>query len=114
LTFAPAPDVLRRHAVGVTGVATPSAFEDRLSLSVRFLGVPALRALARGVARVDFHHRNTGSLGFVLDVAAELMEGPAAQAAAHRAAQPCPSADALQVLEGYRAVGAFGTLHQFL
>jgi hypothetical protein len=43
---------------------------------------------------------------------AELMEGPTAQAAAHRAGKPCPSADALEILEGYRTVGAFGTLYQ--
>lgn len=90
------------------------ALEHRLGPPVRALGVPAPRALARGVARVHFHHRHAGSLGLVLHVKAELMEGPTAQAAAHRALEPCPAADALENLEGYRTAGAFGTPHQRL
>jgi hypothetical protein len=42
------------------------------------------------------------------------MGGPTAQAATHRALEPCPAADALENLEGYRTAGAFGTLHQRL
>src|SRR5574337_263696 len=100
LTLAPAADVLRRHAVGEAAVAALRAFELRLGASVLLVDVPALRALARGIARVDENDGHTGAFGLVADEQSQLVEGPASQAAAQRAVEPCPPADAREVLKG--------------
>lgn len=75
---------------------TPAS-ETRPGVAISLVDVRATRALARCVSRFPFHHRHSGSPGLVRDVDAELMEGPAAQAAAHRVVEPCPSADSLKV-----------------
>ena len=111
----PACDVAGRDVVSVAAMAALDATKRRLGATVSLAGVPAARALAGGVARVDVGvDGHAGELSFIDDQLLELPERPRVQCAALRPSSPDPPADAFEVLEGDPAAGAFGPAHKLL
>jgi hypothetical protein len=109
----PGPDIPSRVEIGIRGVAAMVADKYRLAFSVGFLAVPTGRTGAAGVAWVYEQDRNPCQRRLIGDKAAELPKGPSGVTTALDFANRCPPlANARQVFEGKRRVGAFGLQHQ--
>ena len=67
-------NVLSSDCIGMTSAATRHTTKGGLIRTIRPARRVAGRTAARGVARIDQHHGNTGPLCFVADKAAELVE----------------------------------------
>lgn len=96
----PARDVSSSVVVGVQREAALTTAEYRLARPVGFVGVPALRTLATGVARVNVHNADTRKPRFVLNLCSEVVERPGVQRRTLTTPSPYPLAYALQVLKG--------------
>ncbi len=111
----PARDVAGRDVVGVALVAALDAAEPGLRGSVLLAGVPAAGAASGSVARIDVGgDGDPVELGLVDGHLLELGERPGVQCAALRPFSPDPPADALEILEGDPAAGAFGPAHKLV
>ncbi len=85
----------------------PDAKEGRLIHSVPLVDIAANGALARRVAGIDAHKRNTGALGLVGQERSGLCEGPGVQAGSLTTASRDPGADMRQIFQRNAAPGAF-------
>jgi hypothetical protein len=97
-----------RVDVGVRGVAARETRERVASLAVGLLDVAADAALSRRIALIDVADGNAGTRGLVRDLRLKVSEGPRVQDASLRPGSSYPRADAVEVLEGDAARGAFG------
>lgn len=111
----PLPDVQRRIDVRAGHMAARNALEGGLVGSVLLVDAPTGATFTRGVAGIDEDNRHTSALRFVNDEAAELGECPVTKPRSLIAASgrnPC--ADALQILQGQAACGAFSIQNERL
>lgn len=90
------------------------AKEGRLIHSVPLVDTAANGALARCVAGIDAHQRDTGALGLVGQERSGLCEGPGVQAGSLTTASRYPGADMRQIFQRNAASGAFSGQHDHL
>jgi len=107
-------DVAGCDVVGVPSKATPGADEPAPCAPVRPADVPARRAGLRGVGGVDQHEGDPGPRCLVASEGDLLGERPAVQGAPLEPMSPYPPAEALKILQGDAAAGAFGFTHHML
>src|SRR5262249_37331251 len=104
----PVPMVPGRVEVGMRRIAARLADELRLAPSIRLRAMTAGAAGLAGVGRIGEPHRHSRQLPFVDDEAAQLIERPSVVPVSLLPANCDPLADALEVLQGDPATGAFG------
>lgn len=111
---APAANVDSRDVVGQSRETARHTGENSLRGSIAFVDVPAGRAGARSIARVNRHYWHTGQPRLVLDKGAKLKERPAMQRGSLSATSRYPFADTLEVFEGNPATGVLRDSHDAL
>lgn len=106
--FGPTCNHASRVDVGVLGVVAGEAREAVACLPVALLDVAADAALPGSVSRVDVADGQPCTASLVGNLRLKIAEGPRVQGASLLPASPYPRADAIEVLDGDPAPGAFG------
>ena len=110
----PISNIDRGVKVRMGRIATLFTGEPRLTRSIGLSHMPTLAAPLAGVPRINQHDWYASELCLVLDKVSELVKRPPCHFGALRLPKPRPTADILQVFQGYAAFGAFGCRNERL
>ena len=112
IDVSPCGDIHRRVGIRIRNMPARDTLKTGLGFAVGFFRMPARRALARGLARVDIPHRNALQRRLVCDKRLKLKERPTAVFGSVGFPDRCPFADMLEVLQLDSASGVFGFLDE--
>lgn len=106
--FGPACNDACRVGVGIRSVAAGQTRENIARLPVALLDVATNAALPRRIAWIDTADRKPSTRGLVEDLRLKISESPRMQDLSPLPASPYPIANAIEILHGDSAIGAFG------
>ncbi len=104
----PCSDIDRRVLIRIRNVSTGDTLKTGLGFAIGFVKMPASRALARGIARINILDNNAFPLRFVRNKRLKLKERPTAVFGSVGFPNRRPFTDMLELLKFDSAPGVFG------
>ena len=112
IDVSPCSDIDRRVLIRIRNVATGDTLKTGLGFAIGFVNMPAGRALARGITRVNILDCNAFPLRFIFNKRLKLKERPTAVLSPVGFPYRGPFADVFKLFQLNPAPGVFGFLDE--